>query len=404
MVLGTAAYMSPEQARGRVIDTRTDVWAFGCVLYELLTGHLAFGAQTTTDVLAAVVTREPDWSLLPPETTSNIRRLLRRCLTKDSRHRLQDIGDARLELDEADVADTTTVPAIVTRLSLARQLAWLGAGAALASAAFVLVPRGAPRSPLATPGVQLQRITDAVGNEESPALSPDGKTIAWVAPTRGRPQIWVRVLGGGAAIQLTHDDADHQEPRWTADSAAIVYFTPGAIPTEPGTLWEIPALGGTARPLLASSSSGDVSRDGTRLTAFQFADGHTALVVASRDGSNSQRIAIVPAGSLYTHPRWSPDGRSIAHQQSDNVEFDKRVWIVSSAGGEPRRIARADDMKGLAWLADGSGILYSSSQGSTVLYPPTFNLRVVRVDGTDDRPVTFGDVCTSSRMCRRHRS
>ncbi|MGA2263404.1 MAG: serine/threonine-protein kinase [Acidobacteriota bacterium] len=101
VILGTAAYMSPEQARGKPVDARTDVWAFGCVLYELLTGRCAFGGETVTDILGAVVHKEPDWTALPPATPPPVRRLLARCLTKDARQRLHDIADARLEIDDA---------------------------------------------------------------------------------------------------------------------------------------------------------------------------------------------------------------------------------------------------------------------------------------------------------------
>ena len=101
MILGTAAYMAPEQARGRIVDKRVDIWAFGLVLYEMLTGRAAFAGDTITDIIAAVVTREPDWTALPATTPASIRRLLTRCLEKDPKRRLRDIGDARLEIEEA---------------------------------------------------------------------------------------------------------------------------------------------------------------------------------------------------------------------------------------------------------------------------------------------------------------
>src|SRR3989441_6183098 len=101
VILGTAAYMSPEQARGRVVDKRTDIWAFGCVVYELLTGRRAFDGETVSDTIAAILEREPDWSILPAATPSTIRRLLQRSLEKDPKRRLHDIADARIEIDDA---------------------------------------------------------------------------------------------------------------------------------------------------------------------------------------------------------------------------------------------------------------------------------------------------------------
>src|SRR5439155_20428256 len=112
-VLGTAAYMSPEQARGKTVDRRTDLWAFGCVLYEMLTGRRAFGGDTTSDTIAAILDREPDWSALPPATPASLRRLLYRCLEKDPKRRLRDAADARLELDEPVEAHADREPAVV---------------------------------------------------------------------------------------------------------------------------------------------------------------------------------------------------------------------------------------------------------------------------------------------------
>ena len=101
MIAGTTAYMSPEQARGKPVDKRTDIWAFGCVLYEMLTARPAFRGETPSDTIAAIIEREPDWSGLPAQTPPSIRRLLQRCLEKDPKRRLRDIGDARLEIEEA---------------------------------------------------------------------------------------------------------------------------------------------------------------------------------------------------------------------------------------------------------------------------------------------------------------
>src|SRR6185295_4707759 len=100
-ILGTAGYMSPEQARGRAVDKRADIWAFGCVMYEMLTGQRAFAGETVSDTIAGILEREPDWARLPPSTPPAIRRLLRRCVQKDAKHRLRDIGDARAEIDDA---------------------------------------------------------------------------------------------------------------------------------------------------------------------------------------------------------------------------------------------------------------------------------------------------------------
>ena len=137
-VLGTAAYMSPEQARGKIVDRRTDLWAFGCVLYEMLSGRRAFAGDTTSDTIVAILDREPDWSALPAATPPSIRRLLRRCLEKDPKRRMRDAGDARLEFEEQPSADAELDR--FARIMALRRTPWvalaaLGLTAAVAAAA-----------------------------------------------------------------------------------------------------------------------------------------------------------------------------------------------------------------------------------------------------------------------------
>jgi len=152
MILGTAAYMAPEQARGRLVDKRADIWAFGLVLYEMLTGRAAFAGDTITDILAAVVTREPDWAALPATTPASIRRMLTRCFEKDPKRRLRDIGDARLEIEETIARGPAAEPTGASvagpqRKTGARRrqtLAWTAVGVALAAigiAALAIWPR-----------------------------------------------------------------------------------------------------------------------------------------------------------------------------------------------------------------------------------------------------------------------
>lgn len=407
VLLGTAPYMSPEQARGKPVDKRTDVWAFGCVLYEMLTGRPAFRGDTTTDVLVSILEREPDFTLLPPSTPPSVVRLLRRCLEKDPKRRLRDIGDARLELDEPVVAGAAAANAVVHGGPgrYGAVAIGLAVGAAIATAWFI------SRRPATDVkrDVQVQRITDFVGVEETPAMSPDGKTVAFVAETDGRRQLWVRLLSGGAPLQITHDVADHQQPRWTPDSSAIVYYSPTDVLGSQGVVAQISALGGTARRLGPALSGGDISHDGQRLAVFQFVNGHIQLSLVSLDGSRVDPVIEQRDAASYSHPRWSPDDSTIAYQRSDNEDFKVELFVVPSKGGTPKAIARADDLKGLAWLADGSNVIYSSSAGSTVLYPPTFQLRQVRADGAGDRQLTFGndsyvepDVDRQSRLVAGH--
>ena len=272
-ILGTPAYMSPEQARGEPVDKRTDIWAFGCVLYELLTGRALFARNSVADTLAVVVAHEPDFAELPSAVPPGVRDLLRRCLEKDVRRRLRDIGDASICLDApaAPAAIERSEP-VVARRSPAWNLAWMLGGALLAAAlvgAWFL--RSATTATATVPtATALQRLTDFVGMEESPAASPDGKTVAFVRRTGADSQIWLRLLAGGAPLQVTHDAADHEQPRWAPDSSSIIYFTPASTPGEQGTLWEVSALGGERRRLASAISGGDISHDGRYLATFSF--------------------------------------------------------------------------------------------------------------------------------------
>jgi Tol biopolymer transport system component len=357
-VLGTPAYMSPEQARGGAVDKRTDLWAFGCVLFELLTGGPTFDGKSTPDLLVQILTRDPDWTRLPQATPASVRRLLRRCLQKDLRHRLRDIGDALLELeDESD-------PASSVQASL----------------------DGRPRA-----DVSLLRLTDTPGTAESPAVSPDGKMVAFVAVAGGKRQIFIRMLAGGAPLQVTRDAVDHLEPRWMRDSSALVYYAPTAGSIN-GSLWQVAALGGPPRRLGAATGGCDVSHDGRRLAFFRWTGESTALVLAGLDAGAGEEVLQLPREYWCDRPRFSPDDRLLAFHRAA-VLWDTRIDVVEAkSGAEPRPLVRSGWMRGHSWLPDGSGLVYSSSSGSTMAYPPTTNLRLARKDGGGDRQLTFGDV------------
>jgi Tol biopolymer transport system component len=392
LVLGTPAYMSPEHVSGQAVDKRTDIWAFGCLLFEMLTGRPAFAAATVSDTFTAILSREPQWSSLDAVAPPGVRRLLRRCLEKDARRRLHDIADARIEIEDAAAAPSG-VSALASRApQRVREWApWFIAASTLAVAAWLSLTRVDQPGNAAGRSVQAQRLTDRVGLEETPALSPDGKMVAFVAVTGGRRQLWVRLLAGGTPLPVTKDDVDHYGPRWSPDSGALIYFTPGAQAGDSGTIWEIPALGGPARRLVTALGSGDLSRDGTQLAFIRFRDGGIEMAIANRDGSNARSAARLPA-ALYSNPRWSPDGGFVAAvQEVGGATFATSLIVVDVATSATRRLEESFYVQGFAWLPDGSGLVVSSSRGSTMSYPPTFNLWKVPLDGGDVSQLTFGE-------------
>jgi eukaryotic-like serine/threonine-protein kinase len=203
VMLGTPAYMSPEQARGRPVDRRTDIWAFGCVLYEMLTGGRPFRGETLTDTIAAVITSEPDWAALPQATPERIRSLIARCLRKDPAERLRDIADARFQIEEA-----ANDPGGVTARATARPAGltwapWIAAGLFLGTTLF-LATRPSPGSPsrgsIAFPVFppdkgEFSARVNTTFNTPSFAVSPDSRTLVFSAETPdGRPLLWLRSL------------------------------------------------------------------------------------------------------------------------------------------------------------------------------------------------------------------
>lgn len=319
---------------------------------------------------------------------------------------VQSSAAHREEVHAADLRATTAIPAVSASTdspaleagmrSAARVLQWRAWHFAAVSLAVVVAALALQRwwPSAEANAVATQRLTDLVGNEESPAVSVDGKSLAFVAPVAGVRQVWVRLLSGGTALRVTQGAVDHLEPRWSPDGGSLIYFTPATMPGEAGALWEVSALGGEPRRLTAALGGGDISRDGRFLAVFRFTGERVELATLTRDGSRAVRTQQLEKGGKYFSPRWSPDGQWLAFQRIDTA-FVQQVLVIDGKGSEPRQLASASRLAGFSWLGDSSGLVYSSSMGSTVLYPPTTHLRMVRRDGDGDRQLTFGDVSYS---------
>jgi Tol biopolymer transport system component len=350
MILGTAAYMSPEQAKGRATDTRSDVWSFGCVLFEMLSGKIAFGGATVTETLAAVIRAEPEWSQLPADTPLLVRSLLRRCLQKDVRQRVQAIGDARITLEEALTgAGDVPVPAAVRDAGWRRVVPWALFGATLLAFAGLAWVREGQRVPL-TPAqpVRLQipipskpplRVSGLF------ALSPDGQQLAFAATSSdGIPRIWLRPLGSLEMRPLTGTEGVGSLLFWSPDSRFIAFDSGGKIQkisvsggpadtvcalsrTPVGGSWnnagviifgqfggpimQVPAVGGTAAPLTAlDAANGDVAHnvpvflpDDRHFIYFRDTGTDGAVSAGSLDvkpaGQDTRRFSVTTFGAAY---------------------------------------------------------------------------------------------------------
>ena len=308
--------MSPEQARGRPVDKRTDVWAFGCVLYEMLTGRRAFGGEDVSDTLAFVITKDIDWTALPPATPPAIRRVLRRCLDKDRNQRLRDIGDASLEL-----ADALTTPGgeAAAPATTSRQFGWravsmllVGLLAGAAVTAGVLTLRQRPAAPDKAPvrrfGITLPETAQLLGGGVSRniALSADATRLAFIG-TNG--QLFLRSLGQ-LDVAPTPGLGPVRDPFFSPDGNWIAFFTSGT-----GDLRKMPVTGG---PALSVASDSGVSRgaswgaDGTIVFATN-ATGTGLLRVPSGGGTPEVLTTPDPKQGEIDHvfPEILPDGHTV---------------------------------------------------------------------------------------------
>ena len=318
VILGTAAYMSPEQARGKAVDKRTDIWAFGCVLYELLTGKPAFHGEDVTDILAAVVRAEPDWQGLPPATPLKIRDLLRRCLQKDKTLRLRDAGDARIEIQETLAAPHMS-PNIGTPAKGIRALGWralifsLGAlllGAAITGiAVWNLKPSPAPSpKPVSRLTITLPPGQQLAGLESGPAvaISPDGTHLAYAATRGGTQQLYLGPMNSLEARPIPGTEGGI-EPFFSPDGQWLGFFAGGKLK-------KVSVSGGggaVSQRLHCAASRGQLGRSG-----------HDCLCVYKRrssPGSFGRRRRPAAADSIRERGHWPPLAGVLARRQCSAI-------------------------------------------------------------------------------------
>lgn len=364
MILGTASYMSPEQARGLAVDKRTDIWAFACVLYEMLTGRLAFPGATVSDTIVKVLEREPDWAALPAATPASIRRLMRRCLTKDPRQRLRDIGDARIEIDAIDPPEPGVRAPRASRVFV-RGAAWLPWGALGALALVVGIweagrGRQAPDSPLADARFTL--FTDWEGTEEGAAISPDGRFVAFLADRDGEFDLWLSQVGSGRFTNLTRDvpplggaGVIVRKLGFSGDGAEI-WFNP----SDDRPLMLMPLTGGAPQAFLGKGANTPAwSPDGSRLVYVDKTHRDDPMYLADRTGADPRQI--LPPGVLKNNnPVWSPDGRFIyvvrGAEPQDEIEVD--LWRLDVSGGAPERLTEQHAAVNFPAPIDSHTLLY----------------------------------------------
>ena len=405
MVMGTVGYMSPEQVRAAKVDARTDIFSLGVVLFELLAGRQPFRGDSAVEVMNAILKEDPAeltaGDLEPrgsrEQISTALERVVHRCLEKRPEARFQSASDLAFALRSLSEASGAIATSSAPAMELPKQRRWLTLAVALVviSLGVLFFVAGWLREGFtkSTPNhtVRVLRLTDFSGLEEFPAISPDGKSVAFTAEVGGKRQIWVRLLAGGPAFQVTRDAADHMYPRWSSDSASLIYYSPSSEAEGRGAIWEISMFGGAARRLTNSTSGADLSRDGLHLTFIRFNEGQLELAVAARDGSDAHAVARLEPNFKYYYPRWSPDGEWIGYLRS--LYFDDDLFAAPAKGGEPRLVAHDRAMlRGFAWTNNSRSLVYSSSRGAAMLYLPSFNLWTVDLAGGEPRQLTFGEI------------
>jgi eukaryotic-like serine/threonine-protein kinase len=327
IILGTAAYMSPEQAKGKPVDKRTDIWAFGCVLFEMLTAQAAFPGDNITEILAAVVRGEPDWSALPANTPTSVRRLLRRCLAKDAKERLSDIGVGRLEIrDATEITRSGEVPAQLTRRRASHPWWLLAAGvfggamvAAIAAWAMWPTPPSLPPLKLAIEWPDGLRWAGPSG--PGLAISPDGTRIAYVALGNSGPQVCLQDLRTNEMRVVSAVDSPYN-PFFSPDSTQIGFVANGK-------LWRAPVAGGTPFEI----GRVDVNDRGVAWSddGFIYSGGGSGITRISESGGTREQITSVDksAGEVaHRFPTIVPGRRGVLFSIFKGSLEDARVGVV----------------------------------------------------------------------------
>jgi len=398
VVLGTAPYMSPEQARGKPLDKRTDIWSFGCVLYECLSGTRLFEGESSSDIIARILERDPDFGTLPPRTPPRIRELLRQTLEKNSKRRLRDIGDAVIALDSAvlnrEWSTTAVTSAALPSRGIWRRVATAGALAlVLLAAGYVGRKTGTATPPPTRPSLttHFTKLTDLAGVEYMPTLSPDGKTVAYVAKDGDDLDIFSLRVGGLNPINLTKDcPKDDTQPAFSPDGSRIAFRSE----RDGGGLFVMEATGESPRRLTDSGFNPAWSADG-RLVVFatECVDGPFSRSATSPiwtiDVATGEKKKITDGDAV--QPSMSPNGRRVAYWSVWKQGGQRDLYTIPVSGGKP--VALTDDPAtdwNPIWSPDGRFIYFCSDRGGSM------NIWRVAVDENTGRrsgdyePVTAG--------------
>ena len=384
IILGTAAYMSPEQAAGKAADKRSDLWAFGVVLFEMLAGRRVFDGETVSHVLASVLKDEPNWAALPTDTPVPLRRLLRRCLEKDRKRRLDSAADARLEIEEALTTPSieanvfSGAGAVAQRPAWRRALPWVVAAACAAALALVLALQAPWRSapPPSPRWLSTELGADAslpIDQGAAAVLSPDGSLLAFAAQRRsgGENQLFVRRLDQLEAVQLSGTDGA-RNPFFSPDGQSIAFFSGGKLK-------RIAVAGGAAVTLCDAPNGrgGTWAEDGTIVFTPDSAP-NVGLLRVSSAGGTPQPVTTLAEGEVTQRwPQMLPGGKAVLYTGAPGTTaWDKANIVVQPLPAGDRKVVLRGGAYG-RYLPSGHIVYVHEGR----LYAAPFDLNRLEVSG-----------------------
>ena len=407
VILGTVSYMSPEQAQGRPLDHRTDVFSLGLVLYEALTGVRPFSGKSAVDTLHAIINDEPiSVTERNPRVPPQAAEILAKALAKDPAERYQHAADFALDLRRAKRvaesgisqarAQSATTPAFRPRL-----VAWIVGGLALAAlmaGAWYLGRTGARPEVSNLADVTLTQLTSEPGYEGEPTFSPDGETIAYVSDRTGNFDVFLKQVSGGPDINVTNSPADDVQPAFSPDGKQIAFVSTReslrdlgyenfGVPPTGGDIWVMPALGGNARRIAESGNFPSWSADGDSIVYMGGRAWNKQIYRVPAGGGEAREVPLTLGvqgnrGRFLLFPSLSPDGKWLLFQGTGGV------LVAPSAGGEVKVIARG---RRPVWAADGRSIVYTTTEAgkNSSLWRVPFSTAKGTAEGRGE-PLTAG--------------
>jgi serine/threonine protein kinase/Tol biopolymer transport system component len=343
MIMGTAAYMSPEQAKGFDVDRRTDIFAFGAVLFEMLSGRRAFPGATAAETIARVIEREPDWASLPSTVHPRIEELLRRCLEKDPKKRMRDAADLRIEIEHALSSPSQTVTSFgVTPRSFRTLVSpWIVVGV-LAVALAVTISLARFDAPADVPQMRLEIGTPATSEPGVFAISPDGRQVVFVASADGPSRLWIRSLDASGARPLAGTEGG-TFPFWDPQSDSIGFFADGKLK-------RIDISGGPPQTVATASSGRGGMWNSDNIILFS-PDTAGPLYRVSADGGEAVAVTKLESGQTsHRFPQFLPGGRQFVFYV---IGAKAGIYLGSLDSMEPKRLTAADSSGAYAppgWL------------------------------------------------------